>query len=911
MANFTVNTHHAYLNNDIVIKADGQVKIKNTTTGDLYEFDNEMRIHLSAGLHILISDDHQEDIFIEDAIKLGGSKIKNAFVFDNSPWCFVTTKDRLYITNIETNEEKVEYNITPDEIISLPSYVYKKHNEYFLFKTEQDYAIFNVLTGKIVFQFTNHIFSNGHLVIFKKENEVEVYDFRHGKTIVKFDGQYSFGRNKFFFVKEKQLYGLNLNTSYINKISFVGDVQESDMLLGNNLLRQNNDYLKKKIYSYFSLGNGEVQDTMSETKIVSPYYIECWEGEVTPYFSQVKEDYMKFNEELRKTRLSYPNIHTVCFGVKITGTSGHWKNEQYVIKLHGEMFTYPDMGLTIPFIVEGGLGETINISDYTINVQKEQEIEKTSDKPNISFALEVGEREIGVSKSGNLMVTYDGEFICMRDAKKDSRQRILVDSFDTSNYANAYFTSDGKNVLLRISNKEAQLIGLDTFFVEPYNVESFNIARNEGYNGYKPEVSLDDTKKTVWRDPITLDIISAKDMSNHVFKSPDGKYIANTKMKTIIYNRLTRSEISIQDAIKLRSYYNWSVETGEEEKKAIIERREKLATESDRGDLFGKIIDMCNKMFSHIEDEKKKEKVCNEAIEECIERYINKECDFASLIIDKLGYVCYHKNDDEEEKQILIGRSVFYLNYVSFSYDSKYLSFAAKMRGDEFRFSEEGVFAIYDLENEEFINRIEKNGNSQLWAVWMSMFSQKGDVAFYDSHANAYLARKSNKYTIVEKAAGKSLLCFSPSGRYIACSDQNYIDYTHHPFANWGHQPSGNVFIHSVDKFGECLEQYNDMGDGISGVAYRAGDVSSAAFSQDETKLLMVGNDGVVVVRNLKITQRCKDHNYDDGYDDEDKDYGTHYGEYAGTYAQDVAGYSDAVIDDVFEGDPDAYWNID
>lgn len=40
-------------------------------------------------------------------------------------------------------------------------------------------------------------------------------------------------------------------------------------------------------------------------------------------------------------------------------------------------------------------------------------------------------------------------------------------------------------------------------------------------------------------------------------------------------------------------------------------------------------------------------------------------------------------------------------------------------------------------------------------------------------------------------------------------------------------------------------------------------------------------------------------------------DYGTHYGAYAGSYAQDVMGYSDDVIDDAFEGDPDNYWNID
>ena len=48
-----------------------------------------------------------------------------------------------------------------------------------------------------------------------------------------------------------------------------------------------------------------------------------------------------------------------------------------------------------------------------------------------------------------------------------------------------------------------------------------------------------------------------------------------------------------------------------------------------------------------------------------------------------------------------------------------------------------------------------------------------------------------------------------------------------------------------------------------------------------------------------------------DAYDADYDDYGTHYGEYAGSYAQDEMGYSDDVIDDAFEGDPDMYWNID
>ena len=43
---------------------------------------------------------------------------------------------------------------------------------------------------------------------------------------------------------------------------------------------------------------------------------------------------------------------------------------------------------------------------------------------------------------------------------------------------------------------------------------------------------------------------------------------------------------------------------------------------------------------------------------------------------------------------------------------------------------------------------------------------------------------------------------------------------------------------------------------------------------------------------------------------EEDDEY-TGYGKYKGSYAQDEMGYSDDDIDTIFDGDPDAYWNID
>lgn len=41
---------------------------------------------------------------------------------------------------------------------------------------------------------------------------------------------------------------------------------------------------------------------------------------------------------------------------------------------------------------------------------------------------------------------------------------------------------------------------------------------------------------------------------------------------------------------------------------------------------------------------------------------------------------------------------------------------------------------------------------------------------------------------------------------------------------------------------------------------------------------------------------------YDDYYEES---------EFSGTYVHDVVGWSDEVISDALDGDPEAYWNID
>lgn len=57
---------------------------------------------------------------------------------------------------------------------------------------------------------------------------------------------------------------------------------------------------------------------------------------------------------------------------------------------------------------------------------------------------------------------------------------------------------------------------------------------------------------------------------------------------------------------------------------------------------------------------------------------------------------------------------------------------------------------------------------------------------------------------------------------------------------------------------------------------------------------------------SVEMTKNYYSDDFDDSFYEEET-----YERYNGSYAQDVEGWSDQDIDDVFDGDPDAYWNID
>lgn len=72
------------------------------------------------------------------------------------------------------------------------------------------------------------------------------------------------------------------------------------------------------------------------------------------------------------------------------------------------------------------------------------------------------------------------------------------------------------------------------------------------------------------------------------------------------------------------------------------------------------------------------------------------------------------------------------------------------------------------------------------------------------------------------------------------------------------------------------------------------------------------GTAGQLVTFKTKTTMRF---DYDDeqynSYEEYLDDEMSTYERYQGSYAQEEGGYSDQEIDELFDGDPDMYWNID
>ena len=337
-------------------------------------------------------------------------------------------------------------------------------------------------------------------------------------------------------------------------------------------------------------------------------------------------------------------------------------------------------------------------------------------------------------------------------------------------------------------------------------------------------------------------------MTQYNFISPNGKFYADAQLDQYVeyYWHSTNELLSKDEYLNICKMYTypWQLDKNSEESQKINSLRKKLVIENF---LF------LNKKYPNVfkndkTGEKWEEYVLDNKNKFGISRFID-------LFIGKRGIAVIRCTSDRSIfTKINLGDPLWFINYVSFSYDNRYVAIAGRYPNDS---GKGGLFLVYDLTQKK-----EVSITTNSWAVWLTSFNKNGRVAAYSSEPITYNALlQDNKSVNILEVDGYNFLTFSPDGNLTALSNQGYIsqiqkDGTKREY--WGHQPSCNVYITSTSSMDNIIQKFSDLSqEGIEGISDRKHNfsktVASVSFSNDNKRIMMVGNDGVVIIRNLHL----------------------------------------------------------
>lgn len=442
-----------------------------------------------------------------------------------------------------------------------------------------------------------------------------------------------------------------------------------------------------------------------------------------------------------------------------------------------------------------------------------------------------------LSESLKLGLSVDSDEVCICNLKgvKYTSERIMEDVYDSTKYHDVLLSEDGNCIMHKTGDKTITF-NIGTGLSQTYN----NLSYIKHINGIRPLFTTPTSLQPVLVNPVTKQRIEANEMSNFQFVSPDGKLYADTRLKEYIehYEIETDTLISNEEFRKLQAKYTypWNEKRGSTAWKIITENRKQLILEH-----FEYLNEKYPKLF-------KDDLTGNKWADSVLDTKDRVEYFLGRLYGERGIAIIRRSNDDSEYSRIDLGSPLMYINYVSFSYDSKYVAIAGYRNSG-------GLFLVYDLETKSTIVHEDTSR-----AVWNVAFSAINALASYTSNPKTLFSANKEEYInmcdrdrIIE---GHNFLTFSPDGMYFALSQQGYIskyDINGNVRDNWGHQPSSLVDIRSVLSQEDTLTEFSDLSDsGISETSSRAS-VASVSFSNDNKRFMMVGNDGVVIIRNLHL----------------------------------------------------------
>lgn len=444
-----------------------------------------------------------------------------------------------------------------------------------------------------------------------------------------------------------------------------------------------------------------------------------------------------------------------------------------------------------------------------------------------NFGLEICDKKVFLFKKKE---------ICRKSPKDGfEKTQILIDLFDSSKYRNVLLSEDGSMILSRLSG-QSQMLDVKTGNITEFD----NIPLVAQINGIRPSFKCDKNRQVRIINPITGIELNISELSQYVFISPKGTYYADTELDQYIeyYNLIDEKLISEEDYKKLEKVYSYPI-FGDKKNRDIIAANRKLFIENNYDFLVGRLPRVEKSREKNIEFLLDKESIYNTSW-------------FLDFFVERRGVAVIRKATDKTiSHRINLGTPLWFLNYVAFSQDEKYVAIAGRYPNNS---GYGGLLLIHELENNKTVY-IEKES----YAVWLASFSRNGKIGAYTSTPTTFLGEPPFSKDDLILIKGYSFLTFSPDGSLLALSKQGYTPWNDGKNINWGHQPSCLVSIRKDNNPNEEIIAFDDLSDrGIEGVATKAATVSSVSFSNNNNCVMMTDRDGVVVIRNLNLEDNSR-----------------------------------------------------
>lgn len=434
--------------------------------------------------------------------------------------------------------------------------------------------------------------------------------------------------------------------------------------------------------------------------------------------------------------------------------------------------------------------------------------------------------------------TSDCLFLCRLKDDDYFQEPILKEIYDRSNYKDVLLSDNGLQIMHR-EQKQSIVQTIDNGDIQVFE----NLSYVSHVNGIRPLFVSPCSLLPRIVNPISGQDIDCKLLKQYQFVSPNGELYAETDLNAYIeyYNQITKKCISYEEYIALCKKYSYGSASKDSERyREVVDLRISFVKENivflkAKAREKGAVDRSESKWIDYFADRNN----------------INK--DFTDYFIEKRGVAVIKSTSTQNiVEKIYFGEPLWFLNYIAFSHDNRFVALAGRYPDGS---GKGGLLLVYDLATHK---RVAFMISSR--AVWTTAFTKDGLLGAYSSEPIAYFGHATTKMEIKE-VEDKSFLTFSPDGKFVALSNQGYTskyDKYGEERLNWGHQPSTNVFVAQSNSPTILLENFDDLSEqGLVGSSNRKRNfpksVASVSFSNDNKRLMMVGNDGVVIIRNLHL----------------------------------------------------------